>query len=139
MEFVVPQFIERETKILGPFGFKQTILIVLAGGICIFVYFTVKNLFLFLVVAFFVITVTFLLIFYKKEGFSLPELIKNFSSFLTQSKIYLWKRKTITPRFEKKPTFSKKTVAENEEESPLKISEKSNLRKLQKFLEIKTK
>ena len=139
MEFIVPQFIERETKLLGPFGFKETIFIVSAGGICIFVIYAIKNFFVSLAICFFTITISLLLIFYKKEGFSLPELIKNFTSFLTQSKIYLWKRKPITPKIEKKPSFVKKTKEEKEEELPLKIAEKSYLGKLKNFLEIKTK
>ena len=69
--------------------------------------------------------------FVKIGGRSLPVILGNFFKFNLTPKIYIW-RKTETPirvvKKEKKPSFAKAT--EGEEELPLKIAEKSQLKKL---------
>lgn len=135
MEYIVPQFIERESRIFGPFTFKQFVYIGIAGGISIFLYFTLPFP-LFLVIAIVLMGGAFALAFLKRGGFSLPKLIQNFFAFLTKPKIYLWRKKTIPPKIWKKPEEPKE---EGEEESVLKIAEKSRLRNLYTLLETKNK
>ncbi len=134
MEYIVPQFIEREPKIFGPFTFKQFIFIGSAGGISIFLYFTIKSFALFLISAIILMGGAFALAFFKRGGFPLPKLIQNFFVFLAKPKIYLWGKKTIPPKI-----FSKTEKPEEEEESVLKIAEKSRLRNLYTLLETKPK
>lgn len=135
MEFIVPQFIEREPKIVGPFNFKQSIFLGIAGAICLFLYFFIKNFIIFLIVVFFIGGGALFLTFMKFGGTSLPDFLKNFFVFFSQSKIYLWRRKTVHPKIIKKAPLPK----EEREESILKVSEKSQLRRLHNFLETKTK
>ncbi len=136
MEFIVPQFIERETKIVGPFTFKQSIFLGIAGALALFLYFVIKSFWIFLIVAFFLIGGALLLTFLKFGGSSLPDVLKNFSLFFTRPKVYLWHRKAISPKILKKaPLPEQKT----EEESILKVAEKSSLGKLHAILESKTK
>lgn len=137
MEYIVPQFIERETKIFGPFSFKQFIFIGIAGGISIALFFTLKSFALFLISAIILMGSAFALALFKKGGFSLPKLIQNFFVFLTKPKIYLWKKKAIPPKMAKKVKEIKEE--EKEEGSPLKIAEKSRLRNLSTLLETKVK
>jgi len=92
MQFTVPQFIEKEPKIVGPFTFKQFIFIGIAGGVCIFLYFTVP-LPVFIITAAILLTAAFALAFLKIKGIPLPAVIKNFFFFLFKPKIYLWKKK----------------------------------------------
>lgn len=134
MEYIVPQFIEREAKIVGPFTFKQFIFIGIAGGISIFIYFTVKSLTLFLISAIVLMGGALALAFFKRGGFTLPKLIQNFFVFLAKPKIYLWGKKTIPPKISSKIEKPK----EEEEESVLKIAEKSRLRNLYTLLETKS-
>jgi hypothetical protein len=137
MEYIVPQFIERETKIFGPFTFKQFIFIGIAGGISIFIFFTIKSFALFLISALILMGAAFALAFFKRGGFSLPKLIQNFFVFLTKPKIYLWKKKAIPPKMAKKEREVKEEA--EEEGSALKIAEKSRLRNLYTLLETKLK
>jgi len=131
----VPQFIEREPRIFGPFTFKQFVYIGIAGGFSIFLYFLVP-FFLFLIVAIILLGSAFILAFFKIGGAPLPVVIKNFFIFLTRPRIYLWRRKVIPLKILKK---EEKPREEVKEESILKISERSYLRKLSTFLETKAK
>lgn len=133
MEFTVPQFIEREPKIFGPFTFKQFIYLCIVGGVLIFVYFLAPFP-LFLLIAFISIGSALLLVFLKIEGTPLPTVMKNFFIFLINPKTYLWRKKISVPKIIKKKEEPKKEI---KEESSLKITEKSHLRKLITFLETK--
>ena len=135
MEFTVPQFIEREPKIVGPFTFKQFIFIGIAGGICLFLFFTV-SLFIFIILAIILLGGAFALAFLKIGKTSLPVFLKNFFVFLFKPKIYLWKKKTSPPKFLREKVEEKKEE-EIEEESKLKVNKGSKLDEL--FTKLETK
>lgn len=135
MQHTVPQFIEKEARIVGPLTFKQFIYIGTAGGFCLFLYFFV-SLSVFIVVTTFLLGGALALAFLRIERTTLPVFIKNFFVFLFKPKVYLWKKK-ITPYVIYK---EKKMVAKTEEtgeKSALKIAEKSQLRQL--FTRLETK
>ena len=69
MEFVVPQFIERESKIIGPFNFKQSIFLGIAGALVLFLYFIIKSFWIFLIIAFFLVIGALALVFSDSAGF----------------------------------------------------------------------
>jgi len=137
MEFTVPQFIEREPKIVGPFTFKQFIFIGIAGGLCLLLFF-VLPLAVFIIIAVVLLGGAFALAFLKIGKTSLPEFIKNFFYFIFKPKIYLWKKKISPPKF-----FSKEKKEEKEEEikkeSKLKVVKGSRLDELSTRLETKNK
>ena len=135
MQFTVPQFIEKEPKIVGPLTFKQFIFIGVAGGICLFLFFTV-SLFVFIILAIVLLGGAFALAFLKIGKTSLPIFIKNFFSFLFKPKVYLWKKKTSPPKFLRKEKVEEKEE-EIEEESKLKVSKGSRLNELFTHLETK--
>jgi len=136
MEFKVPQFIDYESKILGPFNIKQTIFIGIAGAICFVLYFSIgqENFFLFIIVSIILIGIALALGFLKIQGQDLPTILKNFLNFSAGPKIYLWKRKEypvfLNPEKEEKPKEK-----EQSEESLLKITQKSKLKELNKKIE----
>ncbi len=133
MQFTVPKFIEKEAKIVGPFTFKQFIFIGIAGGICLFLYFTV-SFGIFISFSVFILGIAFSLAFVKIKKTSLPIVIKNFFFFLTEPKIYLWKKKTTPPKIQRK----KKQILEREEEKPSpKVVGRSKLRDLATRLKVK--
>jgi len=134
MDFIVPQFIERETKILGPFNFKQSIFLGVAGALCVFLYFFIKSLWLFLLVAFLLTVSALALVFMKVGGTAMPDVLKNFFAFATKPRIYLWQKKAIPPKIRKSAPPPKK----EEQESSLKIVERSHLSKLHSILETKS-
>ena len=135
MEFTVPQFIEKEAKIVGPFTFKQFVFIGTAGGICLILFF-ILPFSVFIIVAIILLGGAFALALLKIEKTSLPVFIKNFFIFIFKPKVYLWKKKTSPQKF-----FIKEKVEEKKEEikkkSELKVAKGSRLNEL--FTHIETK
>jgi hypothetical protein len=136
MEFVVPQFIEKEPKLIGPFTFKQFMFVALAGGACFFLYFFIgrKNMPLFILIAILLFGGSLALAFLKIKGYPLPVLIKNFFFYILSPKIFLWRRKIVLPKVKKTRKFEK---AEVEEEPPLQIGKRSHLQRLATQVETK--
>lgn len=135
MEFTVPQFIEKEAKIVGPFTFRQFIFIGTAGGICLLLFF-ILPLPAFIVVAVILLGGALALALLKVGKTSLPVFIKNFFIFIFKPKLYLWKKKTSPPKFlrRKKETRKEKKI---EKKSELKVSKGGRLDEL--FTRIETK
>lgn len=136
MEFTVPQFIEREPKIVGPFTFKQFIYVGIAGGICLLIFFVVP-LFLFVMIAIILLGSAFALAFFKVGKISLPVFLKNFFIFsVFRQKIYLWKKKTTPLKFLKPEEAAEEKIEEEGPKKPLlKIAEGSKLKDLFTHLE----
>ena len=135
MRFTVPQFIEMEAKIVGPLTFRQFIFIGIAGGICFVLYFTFPfSLFLLATIVLGSGAVAFA--FLKIGGRGLPTILGNFLKFSLAPKIYLWGKKEVPVEVFKKEMAK---AEEKKEELPLKIAEKSRLKKLRTQIETKTK
>lgn len=139
MEFTVPQFIEKESKIVGPFTFKQFIFIGIASGISIFMYF-VLPFFLFIILAIPLVGAAFALAFLKVSRTSLPTFIANFFTFFFKPKIYLWDKKTGSPKFLKKEKIMAQDLTKEKNKEggiKLKVSRGSRLDEL--FTKLETK
>lgn len=135
-QFTVPQFIEREAKIVGPFTFKQFIYIGGAGVILFLLYFMIPFIY-FILAAIILLPLGLALATLKKGGIPLPTVIKNFFIQSISPKVYIWRR---APLIKKVPEVKKKIPKEEKvEELPLKIAEKSRLKKLITELETKLK
>jgi len=137
MRFTVPQFIERETPIVGPLTFRQFLIIGVAGGIVFFLYFSIgkTSFLLFLILAITLMSVSLALAFLQIGGRSLLTILGNFLRFSLSSKTYLWKKKEVPIM-----VFKKEVIKEEvKEELPLKIAEKSQLKKIKTEIETKTK
>jgi len=132
MEFTVPQFIDYEAKIFGPFTFKQFIIVAGAGIIC-FITFYKAPLFIALPVSIVVGGGTVVMTFLKIGGRSPVVVIKNFALFTTSPKVYIWHRKVITPK-----VIIKKEV-EKEEEEEKRVVRRSRLSSLSAQIDTKTK
>ncbi len=139
MRFNVPQFIEHETKIVGPLTFKQFIFIGGAGVLCFILYFSAPFS-IFLVASVVLVGTGASLAFLKIGGVPLTSVITNLLKFGSMPKIYIWKRKEQPGirRIYKRETEIKK-AEKKEEELPLKIAEKSRLKKLHTQIETKTR
>lgn len=81
------------------------------------------------------------LAFLKIGGRGLPIVLVNFLRFTVGSKIYIWKRKEAPIIFFKKPVavFQKEEIKTEGRELLLKITEKSQLKKIKTEIETKTK
>lgn len=102
MLYTVPQFIEKEPKIAGPFTFKQLVFLLAAAGLAVFFYFVLPR-FLFILAAIILGAGALALAFFRVGGIALPVVIKNFFVFLTRPRVYLWKKKQIPPKIIKEP------------------------------------
>ncbi len=138
MQFTVPQFIEHEAKIFGPLTFKQIAFIGAAGAVCLLLYFTIAKVsfFLFLILSISIFGLGAAMALLKIGGQTLPVVLKNFFQFTLSSKIYIWKKKATPITFSKRMEIKKEI---REKEIPLKIVEKSHLKKIRTEIEIKTK
>ncbi len=91
MEYQVPQFIEVESKIIGPLTLKQFIYLAGAAGLCVvfFVYLpTLFAILLSLPTAGFAAALAF----YKMNGKSFIEVLEAGFNYYTGAKLFLWKR-----------------------------------------------
>ncbi len=135
----MPQFIEHEAKIVGPLTFKQFVYIGMAAAICFVFYFSLPFS-VFLVACIILGGVAVTLAFLKIGGRSLPVILANVLKFSLAPKFYLWKKKEEAIAVFKKEETSTAAKREGIEEGlPLKIAEKSQLKKLRTQIETKTK
>jgi len=135
MRFTVPQFIEHEAKIVGPLTFKQFIFIGMAGAVGFILYFTAP-FYIFLIACLILGGGAVALAFLKIGGRDLPTVLGNSLKFLISPKMYIWRKKETPVRVFKKEEIKKEVP---EEGLPLKIAEKSQLKKLRTQIETKTK
>jgi len=121
MQFQVPQFIEHDPKILGPFTLKQSTYIGAALGLCFFLYFSLgkTHFFLYVLVCGALFGLSLALAFLKIEGLGIAAVSKNFFNFTVSSKIYRWDRKA-SPVF--LPTRTSKKFVEEKKEEKTKLS-----------------
>lgn len=138
MRFAVPQFTEYETKLVGPLSFRQFVFVAAAGVVCVALYFLTgkANLSLFLVLAIIVLGTGVSLAFLKINGQSLPTVLLNFIRFSIGSRFYIWKREGALITFSKNLEMKKEV---KKEESPLKTTGASRLKKIRTKLETRTK
>jgi len=134
MQFTVPKFIEMETKIVGPFTFKQFIFVGIAGAILFILYFSIPFIF-FLFAALIVMPIAMALAFLRIGGQPLPTILKNFFTFSTSPKLYLFRKGVLPPKLIPKKEIPKEKI----EEPVLKITRKGLLQKLSAQVETRTK
>jgi len=134
MRFTIPQFIEHEAKIIGPLTFRQFIFIGIAGAISFALYF-MAPFFIFLLSCFILGAGALGFAFFKIGGRSLSTILRNFLRFNLSPKIYIWRKKEALIKVFKKEVKKE----EKDGELPLKIAEKSQLKKIKTKIETKTR
>lgn len=142
MNFVLPQFIDMETKIIGPLTLKQFVYVGSGTAASFLLYlFSTSNqksfpLYVCLVFVVIIEGAAFSLAFIKVNGISLPIIIKNYFVFSIAPKLYLWKKfetaRVVNPnqgliKIEKAPTSKKANL----------ITKKGELKKLKNLMETK--
>jgi hypothetical protein len=110
MQFQVPQFTEIEDKVIGPFTLKQ-FLYLLAGGVIIFIFYKIFNLFITILLSLPVAAVVIALAFVKVNNQPFISMVKNFFGFLRKPDFYVWKKSiTKTQREEETPLIIEKVL-----------------------------
>ena len=126
MKFTVPQFIEHESKIVGPLTFKQFIYIGSAGVIGFILFHSVPTA-IFWPMAIILGLTSFALAFAKINGKPLPSVIANFFSFLLSSRLYLWQKERAKGKKKIKIEVFKKELSSFKE----KLGQESQLKKIE--------
>ncbi|MBA7622035.1 hypothetical protein ES703_29406 [subsurface metagenome] len=109
MQFQVPQYIDIEDKVIGPFTIKQFFYILVAA-VVLFILYNLVNLFVLIILAIPVCALTFALAFVKVHDQPFINVVKNFLGFIKKPDFYVWKKPTIQKKTEERiPQIIKKT------------------------------
>jgi len=92
MRFQVPQFIEKESQIVGPLTLKQFAWLG-GGAFLIFLFFIILPFFFFVIVAILIAMFALALAFMKVDNVPLPNYLLNFLNYLIGPKQYKYKQK----------------------------------------------
>lgn len=141
MQYRVPQFIEHEAKILGPFNMMQSLMIGGVIAVCFILYFSVgqTNFFLFLLIAAVLLGIALGISFGKVEGLSLPVVAKNFMNFVISPRIYLWRRKESTVYLSTQRENKPRVVQAAPEKSNLKLRNEGKIGQMIKKIDFEKK
>ena len=140
MRFQVPQFIERETRVAGPITFRLFIMLGITAALIVLLYLALIKISLtaFVFISAILIIITLALAFLNIGGRSLPTVLGNFLGFFVSPKVYLWKKKELSPRIIWKKIEENHGPVRPKAITPeLKILEKSRLRQMSTNIETK--
>jgi hypothetical protein len=129
-QFSVPQFLQREPKIFGPFTFKQFLAVVAIGGTIMFGYFLLwkKSPLLFLMFAILVGGGGAFLTFGKIQGMGTIEFFGKLLGFSFGSKKYLWRKKEFSQiEFLKKDSLFEEGLKAEKGDAISKIKKRKNI------------
>jgi hypothetical protein len=101
MQFKVPQFIDVEDKLFGPFTFRQFIYLVGGAGI-IFVIYKIFPLWIGIFIIIPVGILSVLLVFYKINEKPFIYYLEAGINYLISSKLYIWKQRLVNPNIKDK-------------------------------------
>lgn len=91
MQFVVPQFIDVEDKILGPLSVRQFIILIVGTGM-LFVAYRFADLSLFIIEAFVIVICVMGFAFIKVNGRPFHYFLTNFLQTLRRPRLRIWHR-----------------------------------------------
>jgi len=130
-QFKVPKFLGGGIKIFGPLTFKQFIIFGALGGGLILLYYVLPR-WLFIICAVLVGGGFVLLFFVKVDGVPLIQLMGPAINYFVSGKMYFWKKKEVPMPMK----IVKKEIKKTKKESILKISPKSQIKKLMSEIEL---
>jgi hypothetical protein len=129
MQFKVPQFLDIEDKIFGPFTFSQFAYLAEGAGISYFLY-KILGFWLGIIPILFIISLALALTFYRPNDKPFVDMVESAFGYMFNSKLYIWQR----GRTEKKEVKSEIKVQKNNIHNP-KLN-RSKLRDLAWSLDI---
>ena len=112
MQFRVPQFLDIEDTIFGPFTFKEFVYLAGGGGMC-FILYKLLGFWLGAIPILIVAGFALLLTFYKPNGKPFINMLQSGFSYLLDSKLYIWKRRTDKPNILQKNKPTQETTQVN--------------------------
>ncbi len=106
MQFKVPQFLDIEDKIFGPFTFRQFVYLAGGAGIC-YVLFKVLGFLIGIIPILLIAGFALALAFYRPNGKPFIDMLEAGFKYMIQDKLYVWERRRFTEE-NKKNTIDKK-------------------------------
>jgi len=136
MNFVLPQFIEMEAKIVGPLTLRQFAFVAGGTAISFVIYFSLNKTSLPLAIALIVVVegAACALGFMKINGIDLPTVIRHWLIFVMSPQIFLWKNFLLPQQI----TATQEEIVIKKAPSSVEIkatSRKNNLQKLRDCME----
>jgi hypothetical protein len=117
MQFKVPQFLDIEDKIFGPFTFREFVYLAGGAGLC-FVFYKLLGLILGAIPILIIAGLSLALTFYHPNNKPLLDMLESGFKYLTQSRLYIWKR-----HVEKNKNNAKQKLASEDEKKIRVMSE----------------
>jgi len=130
MRFEVPQFIEVEDKIIGPFTWKQFVYLAGGGGLLIVLFFMLPMIF-FAIFGIPVGALTGFLAFHRINNRPFSIFLESFVNYVTKTKLYLWKK-------EEQQSIIAKEIQMPAAQDTLMITQRKGLASLSRKLELNT-
>ncbi len=103
MRYQVPQFIEVEDKIIGPFTIKQFVYLA-GGGFMCYMFYTYMPFYIGLLFVAIIAPLSFALAFYKINNKPFIDTLESAFLFYTKNNLYIWKK-------EQKPVVQKENIS----------------------------
>ena len=91
MQYSVPQFIDIEDKIVGPLTGKQTLYLMIGGGLLMLL-FSFFDFVFFMVATVIIAPITLAFAFWKPKGMTVARWIVNIINYHTSDHLYTWRR-----------------------------------------------
>ncbi len=133
MQFKVPQFIDVEDKLFGPFTFRQFVYLAGGGGL-IFIIYKLLPLWIAIFLILPVAGLSLLLVFYKINEKPFIFYLEAGFNYLISSKLFIWKQRLIKPGQEKAEENVAPTVT-----SVIPMTAENKLKDLSWNLDVKDK
>jgi len=92
MRFEVPQFIDVEDKLFGPFTFRQFVYLAGGAGI-VYTLIRVLPLFIAIIIGLPIAAFALALVFYKPNNRPFVKMVESAVNYILKSRFYLWKHK----------------------------------------------
>ena len=102
MQFKVPQFLEIEDKIFGPFTFKEFVYLAGGAGLC-FILYRLLGIWVGGIPIIIVASFSLALTFYRPNSKPFINMLESVFKYIFQNKLYIWKKgkmKTLTSKEE---------------------------------------
>jgi hypothetical protein len=112
MQFKVPQFIDVEDKIFGPFTFRQFLYLAGGAGICFLLYKTLP-LVVAIIIMLPVIALSLALTFYRVNEKPFIYILEAYIGYLGKNKLYVWKKAPPKKKSTDKTDAAQKPAAES--------------------------
>lgn len=127
-QYKVPQFIDRDSKIIGPITIRQLAVMCVMGFMEVMFYFLISNRAIFIIVSVLFLGTGLSLLFVPFNGRPLYSTVVSMIGFLLKPRTYIWK-KAVRQR--------KKTVYVKQKPQVILVLKPENIQKFSAFLDKK--